>query len=229
MKSQEKVLVSKPTFWSRVIRFHNFLVIILLAFGVLTFIAKQNAYFSIDVLITNTVQSFNPVWFDQLMIWISRVGNGYWGPFVMGLICLPWVLTGRYKETLVLIISGAGSTVLAETLKAYVSRPRPNAELIIQQVGEFIRSDSFPSGHVLFYMGMFGFLLFLAFTELKKVWMRNLVIGVCSFFIGTVGISRIYLGAHWFSDVLGAYLIGIVWLWLMIWLYRRLNPKLNTQ
>ena len=60
----------------------------------------------------------------------------------------------------------------------------------------------------MFYLGFFGFVGFLAFTLLKPSLKRSLILGFLVFMIVLIGISRIYLGEHWASDVLGAYLLG---------------------
>ena len=81
-------------------------------------------------------------------------------------------------------------------------------------------SYSFPSGHVLFYAAFFGFLCFLGSTLLKGSWLRALLLIGLGALIALVGLSRIHLGQHWFSDVLAAYLLGSVWLALTVYVYR---------
>src|SRR6185503_7608434 len=81
-------------------------------------------------------------------------------------------------------------------------------------------TKSFPSGHVVMVTTFYGFLAFLVFTLLKPSWGRTALLVVFAALIVLMGPSRIYLGQHWFSDVMGAYLLGGLWLALTIMFYR---------
>jgi undecaprenyl-diphosphatase len=72
----------------------------------------------------------------------------------------------------------------------------------------------------MFYVGFFGFMWFLVYTLYKRSWRRTALLILLSVFIAFVGASRIYLGQHWPSDVLGAYLLGTLTLAAVIWFYR---------
>jgi membrane-associated phospholipid phosphatase len=87
-------------------------------------------------------------------------------------------------------------------------------------VFDTLGSYSFPSGHVMFYTGFFGFIWFLAFTLLKISWKRTLLLVIFGSLVLTIGVSRIYLGEHWASDVVGAYLLGSLVLIGVIQFYR---------
>jgi undecaprenyl-diphosphatase len=113
--------------------------------------------------------------------------------------------------------------LLGSLIKLAVHRPRPAPDLVhvIQQ----LQDASFPSGHVLFYTVFFGFLIFLAYTLLKPSWLRTGLCGVLGALVALVGLSRIYVGDHWASDVAGAYLLGSLWLVLTIAVYRWGKPR----
>jgi undecaprenyl-diphosphatase len=82
-----------------------------------------------------------------------------------------------------------------------------------------LSSYSFPSGHVMFYLGFFGFIWFLAFTLLKPSLKRSLLLVFFGILIVLIGVSRVYLGEHWPSDVLGSYLLGSLTLAALIQFY----------
>jgi undecaprenyl-diphosphatase len=116
-------------------------------------------------------------------------------------------------------LCGVGlATLVGATTKLVVNRPRPDALLV--HVIEKLTDTSFPSGHVLFYVTFVGFLWFLCYTLLKPGWKRTLALWAFGAVVALVGLSRIYMGEHWPSDVLGAYLLGSICLVLTIALYR---------
>ena len=128
----------------------------------------------------------------------------------------------RLEGTLCMIGVSLGA-VMNSLTKLIVARPRPDASLI--EVMRHYEHNSFPSGHVEFFVTFFGFLLFLGYVLLKRGWLRRAVVIVCGLLIALIGVSRVYLGAHWPSDTVGAYLAGGLWLMLMIEIYRRLKKR----
>src|SRR3989344_4276491 len=206
-------LVSKPTLFKRIFNFRNTLIILIISFTVLTSFAKAYPYFGFDLAVTKIIQQYKAVWFDQLMIITSILGNPQWAIASTLLISVAVYLFGKKKESLMIFISSFGSIIISQFFKYVVARPRPDGGTL----------DSFPSGHVMFYVSFYGFLVFLSFIFLKKNSLRTFLILILSLPIILGGVSRIYLGVHWFSDVLGAYLVGFVWLLLIIHLYQRLQ------
>jgi len=96
-----------------------------------------------------------------------------------------------------------------------------------------INEPSFPSGHVMHYTNFYGLLIYLLATNWKPGRLRNTLIALCTGMIATIGPSRIYLGAHWPSDVMAGYLYGGLWFGGIIALYLRvkawLHPPKGTQ
>jgi len=202
--------------------FRNYLILAIIAIALLTFLAKNYAFFSIDLYITRQIQLIqNPV-IVGLLFFMTWLGNYYQAIFSLIIFTGALFIYGYKKESLILTLSTLGAVVIAETLKLVVSRPRPDS-LLINQIEVFTRHDSFPSGHVLFYCGFYGCLLFLTHLKIKHKRVRNILMGILLAIILLVGISRIYLGSHWFSDVLAAYLIGSVWLYIVILIFRKIH------
>ena len=135
---------------------------------------------------------------------------------VMGTALL--LLFTKYKREAVFTILTLLSAILTSVVKLLVDRPRPMPALV--RIIEKTRQQSFPSGHVVFYIVFFGFLLLLMLrlTKLHKA-LRLLVSSCCMLLILTVPISRIYLGAHWFTDVLGGLFLGLLCLFILSYYY----------
>lgn len=145
---------------------------------------------------------------------VSFLGNG-WKPFALTLSAGAILAAlGQRSEALVCVLGTASGSGLDQVLKVLSDRPRPPSGLI-HVLGNY-HYDSFPSGHVVFFVEFFGFLLFLTWTIFKPFRGRILVMVLLSLVISIVGVSRVYLGAHWPSDVAGAYLAGGIWLTVMI-------------
>lgn len=209
-------------FTGRFFIFRTYLVAATLGILVLTFFAKQYSFFPFDLYITREIQLINVPIFESLMMALTRLGNYYQAiiSLVLGFGLL-WYFKKR-EFAIGLFISTVGAVSIGEILKFIVGRPRPDAGLI-HQVETFMRNDSFPSGHVLFYIGFYGFLLFGAFTLIKNKLWRSLLSGVLLFMISLIGVSRIYIGSHWFSDTLASYLIGSVWLYFMVLIFKKIE------
>ena len=211
-------------FLKRFFLFRNYLIIVVIAIATLAYFAGNYAFFPFDLYITRQIQLIqNPV-FGQLLLFITWLGNFYQAIFSLIIFAGALLIYGLKKEGLILTLSTLGAVTISETLKIIVLRPRPDP-LLINQIEIFTRNDSFPSGHVLFYCGFYGCLLFLTYLKIKKKSVRNFLMGILLAMIILVGISRVYLGSHWFSDVYAAYLIGSAWLYIVILIFKKITVQ----
>ena len=212
---------------SRFFIFRNYLIAATAAILVLTFFAKQYAFFPFDLYITREIQLINLPLFRELMLFLTWMGNVYQTIFTIGIVTLVFLFIRRKDLAVGVLFSALGAVVISETLKFIVRRPRPDDGLI-NQIENFTKDDSFPSGHVLYYVGLFGFLLFAAFTIIKNKNLRVVISGLFMVLIILIGVSRIYLGSHWFSDTLASYLIGSIWLYVVVLLFKRYQLLLDN-
>lgn len=113
----------------------------------------------------------------------------------------------RFAEMRLLLITMGGALVLDNVLKLAVHRPRPTPFFVAKPL-----TYSFPSGHSLISLCFYGLLAGLLTLHLKKRWWRAMVWGTAGVLIGLIGLSRIYLGVHWPSDVVAGYAAAIVWM-----------------
>lgn len=107
---------------------------------------------------------------------------------------------------------------LNRILKSIIARPRPQVLRLVQENGY-----SFPSGHSMVSMGFYGFLIYLIHIKIKNKKIKYPLIILLSTLILLIGMSRIYLGAHYATDVIGGWIIGFIYLAFFIkYIYKRL-------
>ena len=102
-------------------------------------------------------------------------------------------------------------TILNQLLKAILQRPRPTEYRIVEETGY-----SFPSGHSMISMAFYGYIIYLIYKYVKNKYIKWFSIVLLSILICSIGISRIYLGVHYTSDVLGGFSISISYLVIYI-------------
>ena len=123
------------------------------------------------------------------------------------------------------VLAGLGTTLLIVGGKTAFGRPRPPADT---QLG-VLQSLSFPSGHALGSMVAAGLVLAVVFALTRTQWSRVAAVLTVALYVLAVGLSRLYLGVHWGTDVLGGWLFGAGWVLLCLgasqlsprWLPRR--------
>jgi undecaprenyl-diphosphatase len=194
-------------------------VILLALFAFLAFWVRYHPVLAIDVTITRDFQADQSPWLHYTMIAVSYIGNMLL--LSVALIALAaiifWILDLRLEAILIVAVS-ATSAILNSLIKLIVARPRPSASLV--EIIQSSSGNSFPSGHVMSYVAFWGLLFTLGIILFSGIhWWRTALLIISALFVVLVGPSRIYLGDHWASDVLGAYLFGFILLTMSLWLY----------
>ncbi|MDP4183166.1 MAG: bifunctional DedA family/phosphatase PAP2 family protein [Bacillota bacterium] len=148
---------------------------------------------------------------------ITAIGSGL-TLILIALICL--YLSRRNKRysffSKMTVLNLALVSVLNEAFKVIFHRQRPDI-LRLVEAGGF----SFPSGHSMISMSFYGFIAYLFYANMKSRW-KYLVIGMFSVMIVFIGISRIYLGVHYASDVLAGFSAGLAWLAVFVMLVNKI-------
>ncbi|WAC39887.1 phosphatase PAP2 family protein [Pedobacter sp. SL55] len=194
-------------------------ILILLSFILLAIFVSNNPINEFDISISRFVQQYRNTNLDQLMIWISAFGNVAVA-FVAIVITSLLFYIFKYKREALFIVAISFTGLITLSLKFLFSRPRPTNQHVT--LIESYQNHSFPSGHTLSYVVFFGFLIVLM-QQLKSIptYLRN-IISLFAYFMFIVGpLSRIYLGAHWFTDIIGGLLIGLLYLIFLIYCYRK--------
>lgn len=183
----------------------------------LTLLYVNSQDLNFDLSLAERIQSFHSQPFLDFMDFVSLFGTL---PYLLipFLLMLFWLVRRGSREEAFFLPIVFVAPVVSEISKAITSRPRPE-EGLVTVYGNF-PGFSFPSGHVLFYTLFFGFVSFLAISlpNVKPV-IRAVVFITSILMIISVGISRIYLGAHWPTDVIAGYLAGLAILEIIIVLY----------
>ncbi len=181
----------------------------------------------IDREFSEEVQEHHNLVLDTVMKAISWVGYLPNAPIIVISIALVFFISKYKKEALFLLftlLSGAVSSII----KLLINRPRPSEPLV--RIIVRTQQQSFPSGHVLFYVLFFGFLTLLMY-EIKTIpkFIKVPVSVISLLFIFTIPYSRVYLGAHWFTDVTAGFLLGLICLYFLSVLYLRKSTSKNRK
>ena len=162
---------------------------------------------AVDGLFIWMVRYFANPGLDKSMIAVSSLGAGY----LYALIVFPSLLGFMYKrywrEAGVLMLSFGGGLALNVLLKVLFERSRPALPRVVEAAGY-----SFPSGHAMVSLCFYGMLAFLLMRRVASFAGRVLIVTAAVVLIGAIGLSRIYLGVHYPTDVAAGYAAGATWL-----------------
>ncbi len=174
----------------------------------LTLLARLYTVLPVDVWFTQELQEHQLALVSRLMYGVSIFGYTPWSALTVTVGTLLIGLLLGWRDGLYLLGITVGQGLVNALIKYTIGRPRPINTLVEVFVPE--QGFSFPSGHVMFYTVFFGFLLFLVLTRMPHTRWRWLFGAPLVALLLLIGPSRIILGAHWLSDVLAAYLLGLV-------------------
>ncbi|RYD84984.1 MAG: phosphatase PAP2 family protein [Sphingobacteriales bacterium] len=195
------------------------LAVITLGFVLLSVLVYLFPESAIDLKFSEEVQEHKFPLLDMAMKMVSYPGY-VWVAVPMVLLTALLFLPARYKKEALFVVLTLASGAVSSVVKMLVNRPRPGADVI--RVIEETRQQSFPSGHTQFYVTFFGFLIVLMYTlKALPVRLRLSVSIVSLLLIFTIPFSRMYLGAHWFTDVLGGFMLGLLCLSALAYFYLR--------
>ena len=143
---------------------------------------------------------------------IAKFITNFGGAIFLVIATITLFIVIRNKKIGISILSNlAIVTVLNQLIKRILQRPRPTEYRIIEETGY-----SFPSGHSMVSMAFYGYFIYLIYKYVKNKYVKWISISLLSLLICLIGISRIYLGVHYTSDVLGGFLISISYLIIYI-------------
>lgn len=170
-----------------------------------------------DNAVISAVQGMETGWLTTIMKFFTFLGSSLMASIlsVLAFVFLMVVLKHR-RELILFLVAVGGSEVWNIILKNVIHRARPNTHRLIEVTG-----FSFPSGHSMAAFALYGALTFLLWRHIPSFGGRVLMIIVGVALTVWIGISRIYLGVHYPSDVFGGYLASATWLMVSIILFEK--------
>ena len=163
-----------------------------------------------------TDNPIGPLWFEEAMRDITGLGSTIVLVMVTAVAIFYLLLIGRWRTALLVLVTVGGGQILSSLLKLGIDRPRP--DLVSHLVD--VQTLSFPSGHAMMsavtYLTLGSMLAGIVPGRATKIY----VLGVAVLITLMVGVSRIYLGVHWPSDVLAGWCAGFAWA-MLCWLVAR--------
>ncbi len=198
-------------------------VLCAIGFGLIALYVGNTKIQNFDNTIISLVQGLEVPLLTTIMKFFTVIGNTI--PIVIITIMVMIVLyifLGHRRELIFLVCVMIGSALLNTLLKLIFQRARPDINRIIE-----VKGYSFPSGHSMAAFTLYGVIAFLIWKHIPTAIGRVAIIIMSVLFITFIGISRIYLGVHYPSDILGGYLMSACWLTGSIWVYQRYLERLK--
>ncbi|WP_162515283.1 phosphatase PAP2 family protein [Paenibacillus pinistramenti] len=198
----------KISFMSKVLFRSMLLSVVCLSFFIgIALSVKFQHIAGFDLTVMSRIQSVNSDILTIIMKGFTTIGSGLFVVIIAAVLAFFLFRIGYRRELLLLagIISGSG--LLNILLKSMFHRTRPDIHRIIQAGGY-----SFPSGHSMAAFTLYGITVYFLWRHIPRFGARMLVLLLGTFMVLMIGVSRIYLGVHYPSDVIGGYLMSAVWL-----------------
>lgn len=202
----------------------------IIGFGLLSLLISDQKIIHFDRAIIKVIQGSESIFLTRIMKFFTFIGSA---PVVavlsiFTLIFLYKVLHHRL-ELILFIYAVIGSAILNGILKSFFHRMRPDFHRLIE-----IGGYSFPSGHAMNAFTVYGILSFLLWRHIKGKWGRGMLIFGSIVMILAIGISRIYLGVHYPSDIIGGYFASCFWITTAILFFqfykeKRYNKKYKSK
>jgi membrane-associated phospholipid phosphatase len=173
----------------------------------------------LDVALTLAIQRLRHPRLRRVMALASWPGFPPQSRLIPLGVIAAWLSVGLRAEAASQALA-TGSSAIATAMKIVARRPRPLSSQVAVAIAP-LSGTSFPSGHVLSYVGTYGMLAYLLAARVRPTGPRLALVAMPVSLIALVGPSRIYQGHHWATDVLASYLLGMSYVALVAAVYRR--------
>ena len=174
-----------------------------IGFIAITILVLTNNITTFDNNIYQLVYGHDNQYLDFFFTHFTHIGDTI--PVMIIATILLWLFK-KWKDRILIILSLVLTVIVNQALKYLIARPRPPLERRLVKQGGY----SFPSGHSMVSLCIYGVLIYFAMTKIQNKLLKAVIVVILTGIILLIGISRIYVGVHYPSDVLGGYLLTIV-------------------
>lgn len=171
---------------------------------------SQEALINLDKWVNNHISNLWSPWLDNTMFFITTLGGTLTLSALSIILLIFFIYRKKWRYSILLTISMLGGKIIEVATKNIIGRDRPLDNLVE------VSGYSFPSGHATASAIFFLLLAYYFKNHISNKINKYILIVISLFLILIIGFSRIYLHAHWFTDVLGGFALGIFWLTLLV-------------
>lgn len=189
---------------------------------------SQESIIRSDYRLLSVFKMFRTPLINNVMLFITYLGKGETIVFSLIIVSIILILLKQRFYLFSLIASVSLGELFVYIVKNTIDRPRP----LLADALVIENTWSFPSGHTFTAISFYGLLTFFIAHNLKKRWQRFIAYTIGLLLIIVIGVSRIFLGAHWPSDVLASFVFGIAWLSILVTIAsirKKFSPKEITE
>lgn len=193
-----------------------YLVIAILTAWLASEFRESHIFARTDSLIAQYFLSMRSDFLTMIMKSVTFLGDAKFVIATLAVILFFLTLVKKYVYSTALVLATVGVFITSLLFKDIFSRPRPQGHQLVIENG-----FSFPSGHAIIAIALYGMLAYFLIKYFKNKYAK-IAAGIIGFtVIAAIGVSRVYLGVHWPSDVIGSYIFGGFWLAILIYLLEK--------
>ena len=179
-----------------------------LLFIILSLLVITNKTTKFDTLIHSYILNIRTTSLTKILTIITNLAGA---SFLLALSILLFIFMKNKKIPLYMFFNLIFAFFINEIAKSIFLRSRPIGINLIDENGL-----SFPSGHSMVGLSFYGFIIYLLIKKMKNQRLKYIYITLLSILIITIGFSRIYLGVHYFTDIIGGFLLAIIYLYIYL-------------